>query len=54
MISITGSKVRFSKEEGMIEVFKENGPISVCIFVNEHVFYYTDGYLNTCTGTSVL
>ena len=49
-VEVVSSKVSFPTERGMMDHFKSSGPVSVCIHVNDHIFYYQSGMSNECVA----
>ena len=39
-VEVVAHKVGFPDEQGMTELIKARGPVAVCIYVHEHIFFY--------------
>ncbi|KAL5261017.1 hypothetical protein ACHWQZ_G006912 [Mnemiopsis leidyi] len=49
-VKVVGSEARLRSEGEMLDHFKGSGPVSVCIHVNDHIFYYQSGLSNECVA----
>ena len=49
-VKVVGSEIRFRSERDMLDHVKGSGPVSVCIHVNDHIFYYQSGFSNECVA----
>ena len=47
-VEISEHRVALSKEREMVNIFKFYGPVSVCMYVDDMVYYYKNGLFNRC------